>query len=316
MGKKGRSREVSRKSEDSPAADRPAPTEPGIKKSEIEHPKSEIKNNSEIENPTSEIKELTTDHSQLTTKMEVHHHPDLHHEKKPWKEYLLEGLMIFLAVTMGFFAETIREGISDRAKGMEYIKSFVQDMRRDTATFSDVIAFDTKKMAALNNIFACYYNIEKNSGSTGCLVPIMKSSISNRVGNFTDGTLQQLKNAGGFRLINKNDKDSIVAYDHAARAFQNFESTIFQQRQDIVRDIYVKLVDFKAEPMLFPDSIAGNVQSPLLFSNDKALINEYFNDLLLYRRAIMTQAAQLGRLSKRAEGLIKYFDNKYELGNE
>ncbi len=258
----------------------------------------------------SEIKQLQTEN------MEVHHHPDLHHEKKPWKEYLLEGLMIFLAVTMGFFAETIREGISDRAKGMEYIRSFVQDLRRDTTTFSGVIAFDATKMGALNNIFACYYSIERNSGSTGCLVPIMKSSTSNRVTNFTDGTLQQLKNAGGFRLLNKNDKDSIVAYDHAARAFQNFESTLFQQRQDIVRGIYVKLVDFKAEQVLLSDSIAGNVQSPILFSNDKALINEYFNDLLFYRRVMMTQSAQLGKLSKRAAGLIKYFENKYNLVNE
>jgi hypothetical protein len=34
--------------------------------------------------------------------MEVHHHPDLHHEQKPWKEYILEFVMLFLAVTMGF----------------------------------------------------------------------------------------------------------------------------------------------------------------------------------------------------------------------
>jgi hypothetical protein len=115
MGKKGISREVSRKSEvgslrseseKPPTADRPAPPE------------------------------LPTAHSQLPTEqMEVHHHPDLHHEKKAWKEYLLEFLMIFLAVTMGFVAETIREGVSDRAKGMEYIKSFVQDLRRDTLLF-------------------------------------------------------------------------------------------------------------------------------------------------------------------------------------
>ncbi len=31
--------------------------------------------------------------------MEVHHHPDLHHKPKKWKEYFLEFLMIFLAVT-------------------------------------------------------------------------------------------------------------------------------------------------------------------------------------------------------------------------
>jgi len=48
--------------------------------------------------------------------MEVHHHPDLHHKKKNFKEYFLEFLMIFLAVTLGFFAESIRENISNHHK--------------------------------------------------------------------------------------------------------------------------------------------------------------------------------------------------------
>jgi hypothetical protein len=42
--------------------------------------------------------------------MEVHHHPNV--EKKSLKEYLLEGLMIFIAVCMVFLAETIREALS------------------------------------------------------------------------------------------------------------------------------------------------------------------------------------------------------------
>jgi hypothetical protein len=44
--------------------------------------------------------------------MEVHHHP--HVEKKGFKEYCLEFLMIFLAVTLGFFAENIREHIAEK----------------------------------------------------------------------------------------------------------------------------------------------------------------------------------------------------------
>ena len=43
--------------------------------------------------------------------MEVHHHP--HVEKKNFKEYFLEFLMIFLAVTIGFFAESLREHFTD-----------------------------------------------------------------------------------------------------------------------------------------------------------------------------------------------------------
>jgi hypothetical protein len=38
--------------------------------------------------------------------MEVHHYPQ--GEKKYFKDYFLEFLMIFLAVTLGFIAENIR----------------------------------------------------------------------------------------------------------------------------------------------------------------------------------------------------------------
>ena len=43
-----------------------------------------------------------------TENMEVHHHPHKHHSKK-WKDYLYEFLMLFLAVTAGFFVENRRE---------------------------------------------------------------------------------------------------------------------------------------------------------------------------------------------------------------
>ena len=56
--------------------------------------------------------------------MEVHHHPKLDH--KPWKEYFLEGLMIFIAVCMGFIAENIREHISDKKKKSSYSIIYVK----------------------------------------------------------------------------------------------------------------------------------------------------------------------------------------------
>jgi hypothetical protein len=67
--------------------------------------------------------------------MEVHHHP--HIEKKGFKEYFLEFLMIFLAVTLGFFAESYREYLSDRSKEKEYISSLLEDIKSDSA-FLDV----------------------------------------------------------------------------------------------------------------------------------------------------------------------------------
>jgi hypothetical protein len=46
--------------------------------------------------------------------MEVHHHPNV--ENKNFKEYFLEFLMIFLAVTLGFFAESLRVNIVENKK--------------------------------------------------------------------------------------------------------------------------------------------------------------------------------------------------------
>jgi hypothetical protein len=67
--------------------------------------------NTQLENPSNQIIPTSGNEAiipnQETENMEVHHHPDLHHKPKPWKEYFLEFLMIFLAVTMGFLRKVI-----------------------------------------------------------------------------------------------------------------------------------------------------------------------------------------------------------------
>jgi hypothetical protein len=92
--------------------------------------------NSQPENSSDEIPVNNSDNltpKQETENMEVHHHPDLHHKPKKWKEYFLEFLMIFLAVTMGFFAESYREHLTDERKEKEFINSMVEDLRNDSA---------------------------------------------------------------------------------------------------------------------------------------------------------------------------------------
>ena len=43
--------------------------------------------------------------------------------------------MIFIAVTLGFFAESYREYLSDRSKEKEYINSMIEDLRTDSSFF-------------------------------------------------------------------------------------------------------------------------------------------------------------------------------------
>ena len=71
--------------------------------------------------------------------MEVHHHPDVHHKKKKFKEYFLEFLMIFLAVTMGFFAESLREKMAVNEKGKIYITGIIKNLEDDTTVINHVV---------------------------------------------------------------------------------------------------------------------------------------------------------------------------------
>ena len=92
--------------------------------------------NIQSENPSNEIiPTKDTDAinpKQETGNMEVHHHPGLHHrEENISKNIFLKLLMIFLAVTLGFFAENLREHFTDRAKEKEYMQGMVNDLKAD-----------------------------------------------------------------------------------------------------------------------------------------------------------------------------------------
>jgi len=104
-------------------------------KSEVGSPKSEDEKPLPANPPPPT--ELPTANSPLQTeKMEVHHHPEV--EKKGFKEYILEGLMIFLAVTMGFFAESMRENITNGEHVKQLSTQLVQDLKNDTVGLHEI----------------------------------------------------------------------------------------------------------------------------------------------------------------------------------
>jgi hypothetical protein len=250
--------------------------------------------------------------------MEVHHHP--HVAKKNFKEYFLEFLMIFLAVTMGFIAENIRENINEHAQGKQYIQSLVEDLESDTTRMNDIIQFDEAKINALNSMYQCYDTVTNNLKATSCMGVLIKYSKVNRPFLINDRTITQLANAGGYRLLEKEDADSILAYERMYRNTYDFETTIYQEAQNNVRNTLNELANFKVvSPLQNVSSLNGAdtgssaLNGPLLFSDDRALLNKWFNQLQLYLRVTKAQSTLLNRLRVTATHLITFYKNKHHL---
>src|SRR5665647_67142 len=250
--------------------------------------------------------------------MEVHHHP--HVEKKNFKEYFLEFIMIFLAVTMGFFAESLREHINDNEKREQYIQSLVEDLETDTSRMEDIIQFDEAKINALGSMYACYDTVTKNMKATSCMGILIKYSKVNRAFQPNDRTYIQLANAGGFRLLRKEDADSILAYETLYNYYHDFQSTVYQEAQDNVRNTLNELADFRVNgplqevsPGIGVDTGTSTLSGPLLFSDDRAMLNKWFNQLQLYLRVIKAQRLLISHLQTKAINLIAFYKNKHHL---
>ncbi|WP_295795773.1 hypothetical protein [Mucilaginibacter sp.] len=115
-------------------APKPAPRKPSQKK-QIQ-PKAN--------HPVITTEPANTQNPSTETAMEVHHHPQLEHKHKPWKEYLLEGFMIFIAVMMGFIAENVRENITNGEHAEQLTSQLAQDLRADITQLDQIYQGETQ----------------------------------------------------------------------------------------------------------------------------------------------------------------------------
>src|ERR1700753_926412 len=96
--------------------------------------------------------------------MEVHHHP--HVEKKNFKEYFLEFLMILLAVTMGFFAESIREHFTEKTNAKEYLETYRDELIQQENLLIQYKKIYQRKIVVSDSVKNIFFNGEENAKLT------------------------------------------------------------------------------------------------------------------------------------------------------
>ena len=149
--------------------------------------------------------------------MEVHAHT--HTPRKKWTHYFWEFLMLFLAVTLGFFVENQREHYIEHQREKQFIKSLYNDIKSDTSNMAKIISARSAKERMLDSL-SFMMNSPRPLDFVKQIYPyavyVGRTLPYRFVPN--DGTMQQLKNSGALRLIrNRAVVDSISKYDISVR---------------------------------------------------------------------------------------------------
>ena len=172
--------------------------------------------------------------------MEVHHHPQL--EKKSFKEYVLEGLMIFLAVTMGFFAENIRENITDNEKEKVFIESFVEDLEADQKYFEEQGIYFTARLQQLDSLIILL-NTKERITNTNDFYYYGRLAVRYTPVVLHTGTIDEVKNSGGLRLIRKKGlPKKLVEYYNQLPIIKEYEVRLMSIDEDY-RRTFVDIID-------------------------------------------------------------------------
>lgn len=246
--------------------------------------------------------------------MEVHHHPDLHHKQKKFKEFFLEFIMIFLAVTLGFIAENVRESISDHGKEKEYVKSLINNLQDDTAIMRMVIKENTRKLDTLTLLQYLYAADFSKPENVSLLYRHCSMIGYYSIFKSNDATMMQLKTSGLQFIRRDHVADSIAAYDNSTKIIYASE------------DLYIKATDeaLMATQQLIDYSVANdstnnntdgtlnNVTLPL-YIDDKTSLPHFFNKVDFEVGGTVNYINNINRVLPYAERLITYLKKEYDL---
>lgn len=161
--------------------------------------------------------------------MEIHHHP--HTEKKGFKGYFLEFLMLFLAVTLGFFAESLREHVVEKRREKEYMKEIVENLKYDTLRCALNAQTNIGICAGLDSLRQ-ELKVAIQGKTNGNTLYYLALNYLGNIGHavFNTSAITELKNSGSLRLIqNKNLVEDISDYyERNIFAAQQFLPSTFQ----------------------------------------------------------------------------------------
>jgi hypothetical protein len=214
--------------------------------------------------------------------MEVHHphHPT---HKKKWSEYILEFVMLFAAVTLGFFAENVREHQIIEQKTHQNLESVVLDLKEDSVLIQDRIKEyqnASKYLFQLNDLFLDYKlkSVSKDEYIKKVLL-ISDSLIFGTSFYINNSSYKNTISSGSFSNINSIElKRTISNYYEVLGTKLNDNNMIL----DNVAEYYT------VNTLPKPGGIAADIIEKI-DSNKIVILEKYYKENDLFEKSILSK---------------------------
>lgn len=249
--------------------------------------------------------------------MEVHHHSHSH-GKKNWKTYFWEFVMLFLAVFCGFLAEYQLEHVIEHQREKGYAASMLEDLKKDTADLSADLDWWKIHQSRADTILN---ELDKPEKIRDRVTLYRCVSFMRRFNAFEyhDRTVEQLKNAGYFRLLRKKKvADAIMDYDALVRrTLMNIEDgaheiyfhlNFFQNKLFDSRYFSTLTTTFNLDSLHAIHPSAFGIQL-----SDSREIFEYANHLRYFRGNMVLRIGIIQTLLKSAKETIDLISKEYKI---
>ena len=244
--------------------------------------------------------------------MEVHAHT--HTPRKKWTHYLWEFLMLFLAISAGFLVENMREHYIENKREKVLIKSFVEDLKQDTAKITFNIQLRNSKILVMDSLIKILNSSDPNQDGQSVYYwgrRVTRSTLFQS----NDRTIKQLKNAGGLRLIrNQKASNTIMTYDQANDYIIYLQTNREGLELAGIYPLLAKLFDGNVlETMIHGMEITRPPGNPVLRSTDKNLILDLTYFLHQYKSTSIVIIVRLQELKQAATESIQFLQKEYHL---
>lgn len=244
--------------------------------------------------------------------MEVHHHPKV--EKKKFKEYVLEFIMIFLAVTLGFLAENIRENIAKKEHAELLTARLVKDLQSDTTHLQKSIDFEQTQRRRIDSLFLLLQQ-PIATADTRSIQRLICGSYAILPFSAATSARSAIEKELNIKQFAASDLPAMMAL---------YESNIARIKQD--EDLVIKLGEESLEPFLYTHFTPANTYS--LFGRDSLAVdgkmrNLAQNDMTELSIKLEVMGNVLSALIRTEKDLkdqavtaIQYTIKQYDLTNE